>query len=374
MVIWYLYECYGDQRLLEQHYQTVKAWVDFIGREADSTHVVRHGWLGEHMLPKSESVPGWSFYTKETPKEFIWTCYYYQNVRALADMSRVLGKKEHEDRYAKLAQDINAVVNKTWLDPKTGHYATSSQTSEILALALDIVPPENEQQLIDSIAKTISENGDRMRVGHVGLPGFMETLVDHGLGEVVYKAVNNTEFPGWGYMISHGATTVWEGWSLSTQVEEWNGHTYHAEESMIFLAGVSRFFYDSIAGIQEPRFYGAREFKPGYGHIRIKPHVLGDLTYANASIKTVRGVISSSWKRTTHAFVLEIEIPVGSTAQVSVPTLGLKAFTITEGGKGIWQNDSYINGVAGIADARRDADRVAFYVGSGSYCFELTGK
>jgi alpha-L-rhamnosidase len=375
MLIWHLYECHGDRRLLEQHYQTVKAWVDFIGRElADSTHVVKKGWLGEHMLPKTGSVPGWSFSTKVTPREFIWTCYYYQNARVLADMSRVLGKKAQEEHYAKLARKIRAVVNKTWLDPKTGRYATKSQTSEILALALDIVPQKNEQQLIENIAKTISKNGGRMRVGHVGLPGFMESLVDHGLGQVVYKAVNTTEFPGWGYMISKGATTVWEGWSLSTKVEEWNNHVYHAEESMIFLAGVSRFFYDSIAGIQEPGFYGTREFKPGYGHVRIKPHVLGDLTCASASIKTVRGVISSSWKKTDASLTLEVTIPANATARVSVPALGLKKFTITEGRKVVWKDGSYVKGTKGITAASRDGDWVAFDVGSGAYSFQLTAS
>jgi alpha-L-rhamnosidase len=373
MLIWHLYECHGDERLLQQHYRTVNAWVDFIGRElADSTHIVNNGWLGEHMLPKRGSEPGWYFSTKETPKEYIWTCYYYHNVRVLANMSRILGKKEQEERYAKLAQEIHAVINKTWLDRKTGHYATKSQTSEILALALDIVPQENKRQLVENIAGTINDNGGRMRVGHVGLPGFMESLVDHGLGEVVYKAVNTTDFPGWGYMISQGATTVWEGWSLSTAVEEWNNHIYHAEESMIFLTGVSRFFYNSISGIQEPAFYGTREFEPGYGLIRIKPHVLGDLTYANASIKTVKGIISSSWKKTDASLTLEVTIPANATAQVSVPTLGLKEFAITEGGKAIWQNDSYVDGVAGIADARRDVDWVTFDVGSGRYCFELS--
>ncbi len=106
--------------------------------------------------------------------------------------------------------------------------------------------------MIDNIARTISENGGKFKVGHVGLPGFMETLVDHGLGEVVYKAVNTTEFPGWGYMISQGATTVWEGWNLK------NGG-YEAEESMMMLAGVDRFFYESIVGIQEPQISMAHE-------------------------------------------------------------------------------------------------------------------
>jgi alpha-L-rhamnosidase len=183
MLVWYLYQCHGDQRLLEQHYGDVKAWVDFIGREmAGENHIVTKGWLGEHMLPGRET-GHWEFISKETPKDFIWTCFYFHNTRTLANMCRVLGKKEEEKRYAKLAQEIRTVINKTWLDSKTGHYATKSQTSEILPLALDIVPKENKQQLIENIAKTITQaDGGKLRVGHVGLPGFMESLVENGLG------------------------------------------------------------------------------------------------------------------------------------------------------------------------------------------------
>jgi len=371
MLVWYLHQCLGDERLIEQHYDSVKAWVDFIGRDlAGDDHIVTRGWLGEHMLPGRET-GHWEFISAETPKDFIWTCYYYHNTRTLANMCRVLGKKEEEERYAKLAQEIRTVINKTWLDPKTGHYASKSQTSEILPLALDIVPQENKQQLVKNIAQTITEaDGGKLRVGHVGLPGFMESLVENGLGGIVYDAVNHTEFPGWGYMIDQGATTVWESWGMLKG-------GYHAEESMTMLAGVGRLFYESIAGIQEPPFYGAserggtREFGLGYGHFEIRPHALGDLTHAEASITTVRGIISSSWKRTEDSFVLEIEIPVNSTAKVSVPTLGLKELTITESSQAVWKDDSYIDGVAGIADGRRDADRVTFDVGSGSYRFEL---
>jgi alpha-L-rhamnosidase len=368
MLVWYLYQCHGDKRLLQQHYDSVKAWVDFIGREmAGKNHIVTKGWLGEHMLP-GRKAGHWEFISKETPKDFIWTCFYYHNTRTLANICRVLGKKTQAERCAKLAREIRSVINKTWLDPKTGHYATKSQTSEILALALDIVPQDSKKQLIKNIAKTITgPDGGKLRVGHVGLPGFMESLVANGLGEIVYKAVNHTEFPGWGYMIDQGATTVWESWGMLKG-------GYKAEESMTMLAGVGRFFYESIAGIQEPPYYGTRKFGLGYGHFHIRPHALGDLTRAEASIKTVRGIISSSWKRTKNSFVLAVEIPVNSTAKVSVPTLGLKEFAITEGGKAVWKNDSYIDGVAGIAAARRDVDWVTFDAGSGSYRFELKGK
>jgi alpha-L-rhamnosidase len=363
MLVWYLYQCHGDKRLIEQHFHSVKAWVDFIGRDlAGENHIVTKGWLGEHMLPGRET-GHWEFISAETPKDFIWTCYYYHNTRTLANMCRVLGKKEEEERYVKLAQEIRTVINKTWLDSKTGHYATKSQTSEILPLALDIVPQENKQQLIENIAKTITEaDGGKLRVGHVGLPGFMESLVESGLGEIVYDAVNHTEFPGWGYMVDQGATTVWESWGMLKG-------GYHAEESMTMLAGVGRLFYESIAGIQEPPFYGTREFRPGYRHFHIKPHLLGDLKHAEASIKTVRGNISSSWKRTKDSFVLEIEVPFNSTAKVSVPAIGLKNPTITEGGAVVWKDGAYVKGIAGVTAAKQEVDCYTFDVGSGQYQF-----
>ena len=365
MLIWYLYECHGDERLLEQHYPTVKAWVDFIGRQlAEPTHIVTKGWLGEHMLPK-RGAPGWEFISKETPKDLIWTCFYYQNAHVLSKMGRVLGKKEDEERYAALAEEIRAVINKTWLDPATGHYATQSQTSEILPLAIGIVPPENRKQLVENITKTITDtDGGKFRVGHAGLPGYMEALVENGLGEIVYKTVNTTEFPGWGYMISQGASTVWEGWSLG-------GGAYNRAESMTMLTGVCRFFYASIAGIQEPTFYGTRDFEPGYGVICIKPHVLGDLTHASASIKTIRGIVSSGWKKTGNSFVLNVTLPGNTKGRVSVPAMGVNRCMITEGGKAVWKDGSYVSGVAGIAAGKQDADSITFDVGSGEYCFKI---
>jgi len=365
MLVWYLYQCHGDERLLEHHCDRIKAWVDFIGSDmAGDNHIVTKGWLGEHMLP-GRKIGHWEFISKETPKDLIWTCYYYHNTRTLANMCRVLGKKAQEKRYAKLARDIRAVINKTWLDSKTGHYATKSQTSEILALSLDIVPQENKKQLIANIAKTITgPDGGKLRVGHVGLPGFMESLVDNGLGQVVYNAVNHTEFPGWGYMIDQGATTVWESWGMLKG-------GYHAEESMTMLAGVGRLFYESIAGIQEPPYYGTRQFGPGYANSHIKPHPLGDLTSAEASIKTVRGVISTSWKRTKDSFVLEIDIPVNSTAKVSVPSIGLKNAVVTEGGAVVWKDGAYVKGVAGLDAGIQEAGYYTFDVGSGRYKFTV---
>ena len=140
---------------------------------------------------------------------------------------------------------------------------------------------------------------------------------------------------------------------------------------MTMLTGVCRFFYDSIAGIQEPTFYGNREFEPGYGVIGIKPQVLGDLTHASASIKTIRGIVSSGWKKTGNSLVLNVTLPGNATGRVSVPAMGLKHFMITEGGTSVWKDGSYIHGVAGITAGKQDSDYITFDVGSGEYHFKI---
>jgi len=368
MLVWYLYQCYDDQRLLDEHYQTVKAWVNNTTTKAESNHIVKD-WLGDHMVPGD--APGDEvFKSKETPAEFVATCFYYHNTRTLSNMAGVLSNEKDQRHYAGLAQDIRKAINDTWLDRETGHYSTQSQTVEILALAIGVVPKEYKQKLIENISRRITEvNGGKLRVGHAGLPGFLESLVDNGMGEIMCNAVNHREYPGWGYMVSHGATTIWETWSRDR-----SKNNYPGVESMTMLAGIVRFFYSDIAGIGEPDFYGARQFVPGYGHIVIKPHVLGDLTHANASIKTVKGIISSSWKKNDNIVTLKVTIPVNSQASISVPKTGLKRVMIKESDRPIWKNGKFLKVISGITSSAETKDYVTFETGSGSYKFVLNGQ
>jgi alpha-L-rhamnosidase len=99
--------------------------------------------------------------------------------------------------------------------------------------------------------------------------------------------------------------------------------------------------------------------------------VLGDLTYASATIKTIRGIVSSSWKKTGQSLVLDVTIPCNATGKVSVPALSLKNATITEGGKAVWKNGAYVKGVVGITSGKQEAGYYTFDVGSGDYGFKV---
>ena len=108
--------------------------------------------------------------------------------------------------------------------------------------------------------------------------------------------------------------------------------------------------------------------------IEIKPHIPEDLTYVNASIKTVRGIISSNWKKDADSLTLEVTIPVNSTAKVSVPTMALKNIEVAESDAAVWKEGNFIKSSPGVTNATRTDDYITFNVGSGTYAFKLTSQ
>ena len=372
MLVWYLYQEYDDRRLLDRHYPAVKAWTDYVTNKMCDGPLVVKGWLGDHMQPGD--APGdEKWLSDETPSQLIWTALYYRNLCHVSEMANVLGRSPDPQRYAELAEQVKEAFNKEWLDRETGHYGSKSQTSEILPLAVGLVPDELRPRLLENIAQRITQaDKGHLRVGHAGLVGLIESLTEHGLGEILYAIINQRTYPGWGYMVEQGATTIWECWGRDFANR--GGRGYRRADSMTMLAGVNRFFYNDLAGIQGPSFYGQETMKPGFKEFRIKPHVLGELTWARASIRTVRGVIRSGWKKDGNSLTLEVTIPAGASAKVSVPTLGLEEVTVTEGGKTVWKDGGYRSTVAEVTGGAESADYVTFDVGSGTYRFELTGS
>ena len=131
----------------------------------------------------------------------------------------------------------------------------------------------------------------------------------------------------------------------------------------IMFGSVDAWFYKVLAGInQDPS-------APGFKRVIIKPYILGDLSYVSASVNTIRGLVSSSWRREENALVLEVTLPVNSEGKVSLPLLRLKSPVVRESGKVVYKDGSYIQSVSGITAGKRDDGYITFDVGSGAYSF-----
>jgi len=277
-------------------------------------------------------------------------------------MAEILGKTADAEAYRKLAGEIQEAFNRKFWNADNDYYGNGSQTSQILPLYLDIAPKERRGAASGHLRNSIVYyNNIHLMTGIVGTKYAMELLSRTGNLDLAYDLATQTTYPSWGYMIERGATTLWELW------QERTGPSMNSHNHPMF-GSVGAWFYNVLAGINlVPE-------QPGYERIRIQPPAVRDLHWASGSLETLRGTVLSSWQRTERSFRLEVVVPVGSEAEIHLPTLNLANVVVRESGRVVWKGDAYQAGAAGLRGARQTPGAVIFQAGSGRYRFELEGE
>ena len=328
---WRLYQYYGDARILEEGYPAMKAYVEYLTAHAED-HCSNFGlgdWLEEGAVRP-----------KRTPPELTNTAAYGWYAQIVSDTARLLGRDADAEHYAALAVDVGAAFVARFLDPDKGLRVEDSQTGPAVALRLGMIPEAQREIVERQLVESIHVRKDHISAGIVGALYVMEQLSADGEGELAYTVATQTDYSGWGHMVAQGATTIWEWWA---GIEGSQNHPA--------FASVDAWFYRALAGIApDPA-------APGFERIVIRPGVVGDLTWAKASYRSVRGRIVSSWKREGDSFALDVTIPVNTRATVYVPSANVR-----ESGRSITQAE-------GVKRLREDGDWTALDVGSGDYHF-----
>ena len=93
-----------------------------------------------------------------------------------------------------------------------GTVGSNSQTGYVLALAFGLVPPNRTQAVADKLAAKVASRNGHLSVGFMGVENLLPVLAEHGHLDTAYQILQQPDYPGWGYMNSRGATTIWERW------------------------------------------------------------------------------------------------------------------------------------------------------------------
>jgi alpha-L-rhamnosidase len=341
LVPWQQYEWTGDADLLRRSYAMMKRYVDYLGSRA-TDRVVAYG-LGD-WFDLGPNPPGRA---QLTPVALTATAFYYQDAWILSRVAALVGKPAEAARYEELARQLRAAFNRAFFDPATGRYATGSQCANAIPLVMDLVEPARRAGVLAAIVADVRGRGNALTAGDVGYRYLLRALADAGRSDVIFDLNNQSEKPGYGYQLAQGATSLTEAWDADRR----------ASQNHFMLGQINEWFYHDLAGIQ-----GDPE-GPGFKKIIIKPAIVGDLTWVRADYRSVRGRITSTWKRTGSQLSLRVSIPANTTATVYVPAKD--ANVVTEGDRPAGQGP----------DARflRVAEGCAVYaVGSGNYAFAST--
>jgi len=290
ILLYHLYQYYGKIDLLREQYPVVKNWVDFMSRNAKEGIINKT--IGDHESI-DEKVVGLSA-----------TAYYYYNTLLLAKFANLLDRKDDFVKYNALKDTIKAAFISKYYDPATGNIDIHTAAAQSFGLYFNLIPENAFDAALKVLLENISKNDDHITAGIFGTKFILEVLSRTGNGSKAYKMATQKTYPGWGYMLANGATTLWEQWSMSE-------NTYSHNHPM--FGSISEWFYKYLAGIQPAND------AVGYNKIIIRPHI-NDLQWAKASYNSVLGKTVSSWKITGETVTLDITIPVNATATVYLPT------------------------------------------------------
>jgi alpha-L-rhamnosidase len=285
----YLYLYYNDEELVREMYDFNKKWMEKAAR------IHPEGWVDSGLGDHESLIP--------VPVELTGTSHYLQCARIMKEFAAFMNDSESEKQYNRLAEKIKSrLKGEFWDKPVTEKI--NRQTLFATLLYYDIVPEDEIELAVDSLMNAVEKApAGHFTTGIFGTKYILEVLSKYVSPEKVFQIVNSPEYPGWGFMISNGATTLWETWKESDNVYS-NCHP--------MFGTVSGWFFRWLGGIQLDLDY------PGFEKFILAPAVPKGLKHVNSDYISPYGKIVSNWKKSDNKVHYELEVPAGTSAFVKL--------------------------------------------------------
>lgn len=347
IIPWNHYMAYGDVTVLENQYESMRKWVDFVISESEP-----NGYLWK--CDRRRHYGDWLFWSVNndrsgesaiTNMSLLGQCFFAGSLSNLISAAKVLGREDDATVYAKIREKVVDAYLREYVTPN-GHISSDTQTAYVLALHFGLLPEHLRKQAVDRLVANIRQYRYHITTGFLGTPYICNVLTDNGRSDIAYRLLLQETCPGWLYPVTRGATTIWERWDSilpdgtipENGMNSFNHYSYGA---------IGDWLYRSAVGI--------RESSPGYSTIVIKPHVGGNFTFMGASTLTPYGEVSAEWSADGNVLrTLDVVIPENTTAEVYVPAYSADCVSSDAGTEGVFEKGY-----------------VKYCVGSGTYSFKV---
>ncbi len=352
IIPWVVHKFSGDTRIIEENYEGMKAWVDYMrGKSEDHIYIWRNednDWFGYGDWIAVEKSPG----------QPISAAYYYYSTKLLSQMAGITGREDDAAAYTELADHIRKAFNEKYFDEEAKTYPGGTQTANLLPLAFGLVPEEHRQAVADNIAQNVLDRGKHPTTGFLGTGYILPVLTEYGYHQLAFETATQTTYPSWGYMVEQGATSVWELWNSDSEPPEGMNSRNH-----FALGSVGEWYYGYLAGIRPVLE------EPGFKRSVIAPKPAEGLSWAEADLETYYGLLSSSWNTSEGNFTLDVTIPPNTTSEVHFPaSFGNR---IMESDNEVFSNGALMADQDIYRMISADDKEIILEVGAGTYSFSM---
>jgi len=349
---WEMYCSYADKVLLENQYESMKAWVNYIRNTAQ-----------DNLWRPKQSFGDWLFYRPDddnsgraasTDKDLIAQCFYAHSTQLLIKAASVLGMGYDVQFYDSLLTTVKEAFVHEYVTP-SGRMVSGTQTAYVLALEFDMLPDSMRADAMARLVANIHDYDDHLTTGFLGTPYLCHVLSENGQSELAYKLLLEKSYPSWLYPVTMGATTMWERWDGikpdgTFQTPNMNSFNHYA------YGAIGNWMYREAAGIRtDPDV-------PGYKAIQIKPVVTRQLNFVQADLLTYYGKVTSEWRWLQGQLILKVQIPVNTTGKVFIPASSVEK---------VKENGRSLNGHRDLELVGKEDGFVVVKLGSGEYQFTV---
>jgi alpha-L-rhamnosidase len=353
----------GDVSMMQQNWAAMEKYLNAI--EAANPDGL---WKKESGTPFGD----WLSPEGKTDYVLVATAYWAYDVTLMQQMAHAAHSSKDEAKYAHQFEKIRAAFQKQFVhedgfvagadntpspfgeinNPNARSNGGDTQAGYVLALHMNLLPENLRAAAAQKLADKIEANHGLLGTGFLGTPYLLEELTKAGHAKLAYKLLLNTEYPSWGYLVGHGATTMWE---------RWNGDQMKADPSMnsynhYAYGAVADWIYRYAAGVD------ATPLDPGFHTVVLHPTFDARLGHIAFDYASAYGPIHSDW------------IVNGATAEwhVSIPanTTGWLGLTTDEAAKYKLEGAA-LTGNKLVAPGRR-GEQSGFELAPGSYAFTVS--
>lgn len=310
-----LYRRFGNPVPVIRHYGSMKKWMDHIAGTAMEDGIVVKDTYGDWcMPPESPELIHSQDPSRKTDGRLLSTATYYYLLGVMEEFASISGHEADIQGYRTLAAKVKEAYNREFLrkgdSPSDAWYSNNTVTANLLSIAYGLVPEEYEDAVFGHIVrKTEDDFNGHVSTGVIGICHLMRGLTRGGRADLALRLATNTGYPSWGYMVEHGATTIWELWNGDTADPAMNSANH-----VMLLGDLLIWFYEDLAGIRTSPEATA------FSRLQMKPYPVDGLDHVEASYDSVRGRIASAWRKTDDGrFVWDMTLPANTSAEVWVP-------------------------------------------------------
>ena len=318
----------GDTRIIDQNWDAMAKYLGAIEQSNPA-------FLWEHDA--GTPFGDWLSPEGQTKAVLVQTSYWAYDVSLMQQMAHAIGRTAEEQKYAALHDEIQKAFAAAFIR-NDGFIAGAdngpspfgrifvankvpsgdTQTGYVLALYMHLVPESLRAAAANRLVQKLQENGWRVGTGFLGTPYLLAVLADTGHADIAYRLLLSTEYPSWGYLVTHGATTMWERWNADKMRSDpsMNSYNHYA------YGAVADWIYRYAAGID------ALPAAAGFHIIRLHPNFDAKLGSLDFTFDSPYGPIHSAWTVHGSSATWDLTIPPNARGQFVLTSNQLNQFAL----------------------------------------------